>query len=210
MKLRNVKSDEIMRIYIHRGPTNQLVNDICYNIVVACRLWVINLTGLPFYYNKATTAASTNLDFSLLNVDPISAYKNATLPVYYQSASIPTNTKNLLYLDSEKFCFSPDGKNWSEEIELNPDIIPLPMPPVHINSKVLFLFFFLIVISFKLTNSGAQYTLFICRIRRITWLQVTILAYKGHQNLSCLLPLQQYFASNLLQTSLQSQSIIEV
>lgn len=141
VKVKNIQNDEIMRLFVYRDQTSQIVGDLCYNIVVACRIWIINLTGLPFFYNKSTTAASTNLDVSLLNVDPITAYKNATLPVYYESSTIASNTKNILYMDGDKLSFSPDGKNWSDELEVNPEIIPLPIPPVHIISKVSFISF---------------------------------------------------------------------
>lgn len=65
-----------------------------------------------------------------LNTDPVTSYRNAVLPDYYPSS----NTKNVLYLDTEKICFSPDGRTWSEDLEVT-EIISLPNPPIHINCK---------------------------------------------------------------------------
>jgi hypothetical protein len=73
-------------------------------VVFFCFLRVLSIIVLFLHLITVSSSASTNLDLSQLNSDPVTSYRNAVLPVYYPDSP---NTRNVLYQDQEKISFSP-------------------------------------------------------------------------------------------------------
>lgn len=198
------------------------MSDLSHKVVIFAKLWVVNLTGLPLYYNRSPVLgmncvfcaiylllASTNLDVNQLISDPVTSYRNAVLPTYYPDAQ---NTRNVLYQDQEKLCFSPGMLSFSlaglltvrwSQLERRVGRVRDYSVPYSASAHPF---------------EGDQHQVLFCRgttrrpaapgnlIADCIPCSLAVLAYEHCAHLPSLFPVQQHEAPTVIQAALQGQS----